>query len=74
MRLLIALAGLTIDLRLISFTALGCSIVYARVDVRTRTLLMVDLERVKASHRVAFCEWLVRTGPCSWTNRSWYVG
>jgi hypothetical protein len=74
MRLLLVLARLTIDLRLMSFTSLGCSIVYVRVDAGTRTLLQLDLERVRASHRVSAFEWLVRIGWLTRTNRSWYVG
>lgn len=74
MRLTLSLwFGLMIDLRLLSFTALGCSLVYARVDCATHTVVMLDLERVAKSHRTKLLEGLARFGPWTATNRTYYV-
>lgn len=74
MRLTLQALRALLDLRLVSFTALGCSIVYARLDFGTRTVAMLDVERVARSHRSKPLEALVRLGPWTATNRTYYCG
>ncbi len=62
-----------LDARLVSFTALGCSLLYLRLDAGTRTGFMVDVERVKKSHRATPLEGLLKLGPWQATNRTWYA-